>query len=104
MDELKSAREETERTRKDVGAIDLRPGEVEGMGEDKDGEGNSERIYSTALQQAHGPKQQDQSTEHRQDVEARTAEMRIEEGRDDLEQRWIDDQVALCRRIEKGRL
>jgi len=39
MDELKSAREETERTRKDVGAIDLRPGEVEGMGEDKDGEG-----------------------------------------------------------------
>lgn len=31
MEELKFAREETERTRKDVGAVDLRPGELEGM-------------------------------------------------------------------------
>ncbi|KAJ7637716.1 hypothetical protein DFH06DRAFT_1002281 [Mycena polygramma] len=31
MDELKSARDETERTRKEAGAVDIRPGEVEGM-------------------------------------------------------------------------
>ncbi|KAJ6494780.1 hypothetical protein C8R47DRAFT_1213459 [Mycena vitilis] len=31
MDELKSARNETERTRKEAGAVDIRPGEVEGM-------------------------------------------------------------------------
>jgi hypothetical protein len=39
MEELKMAREETERTRKDVGAVDLKPGEVEGMQEDEGGEG-----------------------------------------------------------------
>ena len=37
MEELKMAREETERTRRDVGAVDLRPGEVEGMRENADG-------------------------------------------------------------------
>ena len=31
MDELRKAREETEKTRQDVGALDLKPGEVEGM-------------------------------------------------------------------------
>ena len=39
MEELKMAREETERTRKDVGAVDLKPGEVEGMQEDEEGGG-----------------------------------------------------------------
>ena len=39
MEELKSAREETERTRKDAGAVDLKPGEVEGMQEDEQKEG-----------------------------------------------------------------
>lgn len=38
MEELKSAREETERTRKDVSAVDLRPGEQEGM-QDNVGDG-----------------------------------------------------------------
>jgi len=35
MEELKMAREETEWTRKDVGAVDLKPGEVEGMQEEE---------------------------------------------------------------------
>lgn len=37
MEELKMAREETEKTRQETGAIDVRPGEVEGM---KDVSGN----------------------------------------------------------------
>lgn len=31
MEELKNAREETGKTRAEIGAVDLRPGEVEGM-------------------------------------------------------------------------
>lgn len=35
MEELRSAREETKQTREDVGAVDVRPGEVEGMRADE---------------------------------------------------------------------
>lgn len=34
MEELKTARDETKKTREDLGAMDIRPGEVEGMRED----------------------------------------------------------------------
>ncbi|KAI9568269.1 hypothetical protein HD554DRAFT_2172675 [Boletus coccyginus] len=34
MEELKAARDETKKTREDLGAMDIRPGEVEGMRED----------------------------------------------------------------------
>jgi len=34
MEELKAARDETKKTREDLGATDVRPGEVEGMRED----------------------------------------------------------------------
>lgn len=50
MEELKSAREETERTRKDVGAVDLKPGEVEGMREDMHGNGTGKAGKSRAME------------------------------------------------------
>lgn len=37
MEELKLAREETERMRKEGGAVDLKPGEVEGLRDDEIG-------------------------------------------------------------------
>ncbi|KAH7911089.1 hypothetical protein BJ138DRAFT_33155 [Hygrophoropsis aurantiaca] len=43
MDELRSARTETEKTRQEVGATDLRPGEVEGMRDDDNGGKNTSR-------------------------------------------------------------
>lgn len=39
MEELKEAREETERTRMEAGAIDVRPGETEGMRGELEGDG-----------------------------------------------------------------
>lgn len=39
MEELKLAREETERTRREAGAVDMRPSDVEGMRADGDGGG-----------------------------------------------------------------
>ncbi|KAG1870594.1 hypothetical protein DFJ58DRAFT_837343 [Suillus subalutaceus] len=41
MEELRSARMETEKTRQDTGAVDLKPGEVEGMRDDSTGAGVS---------------------------------------------------------------
>ncbi|KAG1887299.1 hypothetical protein F4604DRAFT_1241607 [Suillus subluteus] len=41
MEELRSARMETEKTRQDTGAVDLKPGEVEGMRDDSTGAGAS---------------------------------------------------------------
>ncbi|KAJ7034997.1 hypothetical protein C8F04DRAFT_1210441 [Mycena alexandri] len=43
MDELKSARGETEKTRKETGAVDVLPGEVEGMQDDGPGAGAGSR-------------------------------------------------------------
>ena len=40
MEELKGAREETGKTRAEFGAVDLRPGEVEGMQADSGGDGS----------------------------------------------------------------
>jgi hypothetical protein len=44
MEELKSAREETERMRKDVGAVDVRPGEEEGMQSGGQAEGTGQAV------------------------------------------------------------
>lgn len=41
MEELKGAREETGKTRAEFGAVDLRPGEVEGMQADEGVDGSS---------------------------------------------------------------
>lgn len=41
MEELRSARVETEKTRQEVGAVDLKPGEVEGLREDSAAAGTS---------------------------------------------------------------
>lgn len=49
MEELRLAREETEMTRKDVGAVDLKPGEVEGMQEDQQREGTGS-VKSRAME------------------------------------------------------
>jgi len=38
MEELKSAREETEKTRQETGARDVKPGEIEGMRDDDGGQ------------------------------------------------------------------
>jgi len=48
MDELKNAREETGKTRAEFGAVNLRPGEVEGMQVDNEGGGGSSK--SAALE------------------------------------------------------
>ena len=52
MEELKNARQETGKTRANFGAVDLRPGEVEGMqvGSGVGGSGGGSTSKSTALE------------------------------------------------------
>lgn len=48
MEELKASRDDTERTRQEVGAVDIRPGEIEGM---RDGEvGTATNAKSRAME------------------------------------------------------
>ena len=49
MEELKMAREETEKTRQETGAVDVRPGEVEGM-KDVSGNGGTVGVKSRAME------------------------------------------------------
>ena len=49
MEELKMARDETEKTRQETGAIDVRPGEVEGM-RDESGNGGAGGVRSRAME------------------------------------------------------
>jgi hypothetical protein len=49
MEELKMAREETEKTRQETGAIDVRPGEFEGM-KDVSGTGGTVGVKSRAME------------------------------------------------------
>jgi Domain of unknown function (DUF4078) len=49
MEELRMAREETEKTRQETGAIDVRPGEIEGM-KDETGNGGAGGVRSRAME------------------------------------------------------
>ncbi|KAF9223858.1 hypothetical protein BS17DRAFT_817471 [Gyrodon lividus] len=44
MEELRAAREETKKTREDLGALDVRPGEMEGMREEEGGSSGSRAL------------------------------------------------------------
>ncbi|KAF8656817.1 hypothetical protein AX16_002366 [Volvariella volvacea WC 439] len=48
MEELKAAREETEKARKEAGAIDIKPGEIEGMRDGESVNGDGDRLTTSA--------------------------------------------------------
>lgn len=71
MEELKAARDETSRARQDAGAVDLRPGEAEGMG-------NGEAEGSTSARSRAQEKRKREVEERRKLVEAKRRKLRPE--------------------------
>jgi hypothetical protein len=69
MEELRQAREETERTRQELGAVDLKAGELEGMQE-----------APTALRSRALEKRRRELEERRKAVEAKRRKLQIEDG------------------------
>ncbi|KAH7930193.1 hypothetical protein BV22DRAFT_1001288 [Leucogyrophana mollusca] len=71
MEELRSARVETETTRQEVGAVDLRPGEVEGMRQDADDSKSGSRSRATE-------KRKREIEERRKLLEAKRRKVKVE--------------------------
>jgi hypothetical protein len=71
MEELKSARQETEKTRQEMGAVDIKPGEVEGMRD----EGGQVGAKSRAME-----KRKRELEERRRMVDAKRKKVKVGEG------------------------